>query len=299
MKFDWVAFLAHFNIPYISQGRHMSQGWIAVNCKHPSHRSKDVDYYLGINPDHGGCHCWSCGTHSTLEVIQSQLGCTKNEALKQMKQFSRNEVLNSLREKRVGGSTAITLPTRPFTFVEEKFLKKRKISPEMVKEFDIRSGGIIGFFSHRIIFPIYQDNTIVSLTSRSIIKDEKLRYKTLPLAQEVTPHKYTLYNQDNTRKEQVIVVEGIIDCVRAGKGFVSTYGISVTAEQMVLLSDYDKVLISFDNDDAGSSASESLAYNLASLGTNVEIISIKGNHKDLGDLSAQEIEEIRQELLIY
>jgi len=299
MKFDWIAFLAHFNIPYISQGRHVSQGWIGVNCKHQDHQCIDVDYFLGIHPESSGNSCWRCGSHSTLEVIQSQLGCIKSEALKQMKQFSRNEVLNSLREKRVGGSTAITLPTRPFTFVEEKFLQKRKISPEMVKEFDIRSGSITGFFSHRVIFPIYQNSVIVSATSRSIIKDEKLRYKTLPLAQEVIPHKHTLYNQDNTRKEQVIVVEGIIDCVRAGKGFVSTYGTSVTAEQMVLLSDYDKVLISFDNDDAGSSASESLAYNLALLGTSVEIISIKGNHKDLGDLSAQEIEEIRQELLIY
>jgi DNA primase len=143
--------------------------------------------------------------------------------------------------------------------------------------------------------PIYYNHRICSCTGRSITADLTPKYWTLPLEEEIIHHKHILYGLDDV-DDIAVPVEGPIDAIRGGKGFVSTFGVQVTDEQKCMLLPIDHVIFVKDNDLAGEKFTQ-CAYELSALGhKNVEVVTLGGTAKDIGAMPRDEILDVRKEL---
>jgi len=126
-----------------------------------------------------------------------------------------------------------------------------------------KTGGILDYFRDRIIFPIFNlQGKIIAFGGR--VLDEKLpKYLNSP----ETPVYYKAKNlyglfqakQSIRQKNQVIIMEGYTDVLIAHQfGFdnaVASLGTALTGQQISLLKRFaDEILIAFDSDSAGKSA---------------------------------------------
>lgn len=296
MAYDMLSFVKDYRIDYRTRGKGISQGWIGINCPHKHGPYKDVDYFLGIEQTTGRCSCWSCGTLKPVDVVATLLQVTVPEAFTILKPYNKGKVYAES-ESIIGVSEVILPPKIPFTSIELDYLKSRNLNQQHIDNYKLQSGGFFGFFAYRIVIPIYQNNRLVSATSRTVVNN-KLRYLTLPPQKEVSPHKHTLYAKDFVPNKKVVVVEGPIDAIRGGPGFIATYGTEITPEQIMLLTKYDELCILGDDDFAGKKSARRLADQLSIL-SNTIVYSVTHDHegKDTASLPEEAINELRQELL--
>jgi DNA primase len=296
MAYDMLSFLKDHRIDYRTRGKGISQGWVGINCPFPHGSYRDVDYFLGIEQTTGKCSCWSCGSLKPVEVVSKILNISIPEAFIVLKEYNKGKVYAEY--DTISTVSEVTLPPKiPFNPVELEYLKSRNITNENIETYKLQSGGFFGFFAYRIIIPIYQNNRLVSATSRTVVNND-VRYLTMPAQLEVVPHKHTLYAKDFIPGNKVVVVEGPIDAIRGGPGFISTYGTEITSEQIMLLTKYDEVCILGDDDYAGKKAARRLADQLSILSGTV-VYSVTHDHtgKDTASLPDEAIKELRQELL--
>jgi DNA primase len=178
---------------------------------------------------------------------------------------------------------------------ELKYLKKRGIgSRYFIDTYEISSGGISGDFAHRIVFPIYYNGIAVSATARTTHKDVLPKYWTLPPDKEVIHHKSILFNWDDVVGIPVLV-EGPVDSIKGGPGFVSSFGAQLTEEQLLLLSTKKKVFTLFDSDPTGRKQAAKYCSYLDVLGVDVEMLYLKDFH-DMGAMPLDEIDGVRRDL---
>lgn len=296
MAYDMLSFLKDHRIDYRTRGKGISQGWVGINCPLPHGHYKDVDYFLGIEQTTGRCSCWSCGSLKPVEVVANLLHLSVPEAFTVLKPYSKGKVYAEY-DSISGVSEVVLPPVLPFTPVELQYLKSRNINQNNIEMYKLQSGGFFGFFAYRIIIPIYQNNRLVSATSRTVVNNA-VRYLTLPAQLEVTPHKHTLYAKDLVPEDKAVVVEGPIDAIRGGPGFIATYGTEITQEQIMHLTKYREVYILGDDDYAGRKAAKRLADQLSILsGTTVYSVTHDHAGKDTASLPDEAINELRQELL--
>jgi DNA primase len=291
MIFDGVSFFRDFNITYYTQSKNASQGWYSLRC--PFHG--DHADHMGFNPQSGALSCWICGKKSPIDYIKAVLGIPKSEAFNLYRKYlSRSKsALGKTRKKASGNS--IVLPNNPFTKAEQKYLDKRGINDSHKEIYDIRSGGLSDPWAYRIIFPIFSNGTIVSATGRGISKDMEPKYWTLPLDREIIHHKHIFYGLDLADKIAV-VVEGPVDAVKGGPGFIASFGVNMSDEQLCTLLLFENVIFLKDNDAAGEKFTEQ-AYKLASLGAeNVEVVTMDKNFKDVGEMDEKSVNDLRKEL---
>jgi DNA primase len=86
-------------------------------------------------------------------------------------------------------------------------------------------------------------------------------------------------------------VEGLFDQFRIGDGAVCCWGTQFTAEQVLLLSKFPRVLIAFDGDKPGKEAAQKLGNELAVF-TDVSILNLPDG-SDPDSLSSKELKELR------
>lgn len=297
MIFNWKAYLQDHGIKFEVSRKNHSEGWLSINCPH---HPNDHDYFMGINPANGASACWICGSKKTTDTIKKHLRIDDKEALIVYAKYLTATPSGNYagRRHQKGTATELALPSGKFTPMERKYLASRRLDTDSVLDtYDLRGGGIAGFFAFRIVFPIYQDGVIVSATGRSIVGAEP-KYLTLPPDKEIITHKETLFGIDLVRGSRVAVVEGPVDVIRGGAGFAGTYGTSVTDMQLAQLSKFDHVMFIRDNDMASRKAVDKYASVIALL-SNAHVESIVldiPDIKDVGDLSDEQVAEVREEL---
>lgn len=126
-----------------------------------------------------------------------------------------------------------------------------------------KTGGTLDYFRDRIIFPIFNlQGKIIAFGGR--VLDEKLpKYLNSPetLVYYKAKNLYGLFQakQSIRQKNQVIIMEGYTDVLIAHQfGFdnaVASLGTALTGQQISLLKRFaDEILIAFDSDSAGKSA---------------------------------------------
>jgi DNA primase len=126
-----------------------------------------------------------------------------------------------------------------------------------------KTGGALDYFRDRIIFPIFNlQGKIIAFGGR--VLDEKLpKYLNSPetLVYYKAKNLYGLFQakQSIRQKNQVIIMEGYTDVLIAHQfGFdnaVASLGTALTGQQISLLKRFaDEILIAFDSDSAGKSA---------------------------------------------
>ena len=196
-----------------------------------------------------------------------------DEALEYMKErdFSLEEI------KKFGIGFASSSRDDLFQYLLEKDFPEEKIM-ELGLAKRNENGEIYDSFRNRVIFPIYNaDAQIVGFGGRIIEKNTNLpKYELFGIK----------YRGENIRKKGfAMLMEGYLDVLTAQKhGFenaVASLGTAFTEEQAELLKRYtDKVLISYDNDEAGKNAIVKAGYILKKYDFDVKCLVMDGSEKD-------------------
>jgi len=146
------------------------------------------------------------------------------------------------------------------------------------------------YFNNRIIFPNIRRGRVVHFSSRSFTDDQP-KYLHLPGA---IRH---FYNEDALRSPEVILTEGILDClpaVQAGFNCSALYGTSTFKEDhLPRLSKAETIYLCLDGDKAGRDASLKIA---ALLGEKARLVELPDD-TDLGEYLLSHTREDLQNLL--
>lgn len=209
-----------------------------------------------------------------------------DEALEYMKErdFSLEEI------KKFGIGFASSSRDDLFQYLLEKDFPEGKII-ELGLAKRNENGEIYDSFRNRVIFPIYNaDAQIVGFGGRIIEKNTNLpKYLNSPdspIFKKGNELFGIKYRGENIRKKGfAMLMEGYLDVLTAQKhGFenaVASLGTAFTEEQAELLKRYtDKVLISYDNDEAGKNAIVKAGYILKKYDFDVKCLVMDGSEKD-------------------
>ena len=208
------------------------------------------------------------------------------EALEYMKE--RNFSIEEIRKFGIG----FTNSSRDELFqhlLKKEFPEEKIIELGLVKRNE--NGKIYDSFRNRVIFPIYNINSqIVGFGGRIIEKNTNLpKYLNSPdspIFKKGNELFGIKYRGENIRKKGfAMLMEGYLDVLTAQKhGFenaVASLGTAFTEEQAELLKRYtDKVLISYDNDEAGKNAIVKAGYILKKYDFDVKCLVMDGSEKD-------------------
>lgn len=161
-------------------------------------------------------------------------------------------------------------------FSEEEILKSNLVSK-------ISEGKYVDKFKGRLIFPI-QDirNKTIAFGGR-VLDNSKPKYINSPesLVYSKGRHLYGLNIAKKEKLEEIIIVEGYMDCVslhqRGIKNAVASLGTALTEAQGRLLRRYgEKIVIGYDSDGAGQNATMRGLDILNSLGCDLRILQLEG-----------------------
>ena len=208
------------------------------------------------------------------------------EALEYMKE--RDFSIEEIRKFRIGFANS----SRDELFqhlLKKEFPEEKIIELGLVKRNE--NGEIYDSFRNRVIFPIYNINSqIVGFGGRIIEKNTNLpKYLNSPdspIFKKGNELFGIKHQGENIRKKGfAMLMEGYLDVLTAQKnGFenaVASLGTALTEEQAQLLKKYtDKILISYDNDEAGKNAIIKAGYILKKYDFDVKCLVVDGNEKD-------------------
>lgn len=201
MQFDWIRFLQHHRIEYVTSGSNVAAGNIAVHC--PYCGSTDPSYHMGVSLKGYGFGCWRNKTHrgkDPARLIAALLSISLVQARSMIGSTTVNVSDLSLQDRVASLLKPNNAPTveTELTFPSEiKRLDWANRKPRMFFDYLYTRGytedeaqvacqkfglryALTGDFAYRIIFPIRNaDNELVSWTGRAIASDQSVRYKTL------------------------------------------------------------------------------------------------------------------------
>ena len=198
-----------------------------------------------------------------------------------------------------------------------EYLKSRKINDDIIKEFqiglslkhntlsqiltkkfkpdEVLKSGLVGkndrgyydLFYDRIMFPLYDlDGNPVAYSGRIYNKQDNSKYFNTRET-EIFKKGELIYNYHRAkeiarRKNQVIVMEGFMDVIRACtidiKNVIAMMGTAVTDTQAHLIKRMAKdIILCFDGDEAGAKATMSCSNELIKLGVTPKIVRLEDN----------------------
>lgn len=294
--FDAQSFLEDYNIPFAVEGKNTQTGWVNIDCPFPN--CNDTSNHGGFNLSKSYYNCWKCGFHYLNDTISILINVSRREADSIIKEYdihtSQTVIKESIKNKR--GKLELPKGTAPLQFVHKQYLRKRNFVPEeLVVTWDLQGVWQFGDYKYRIIAPIYYNNKLVSYQGRDITDRSPYRYKACAKKNELIHHKYILYGLDYVQNMSMIIVEGITDVWRLGKGAVALFGVGYTIQQIRMIKKKaKKVFILFDY--AATEQADKLSWELAILGISVEIINAPFT-EDPGSMKQEDADYIKKQLL--
>lgn len=164
---------------------------------------------------------------------------------------------------------------------------------------------LFDFFRDRVMLPIIDANgNVIGFGGRTLDPEEKAR-KYMNTADSFVFRKgnnlYGMNYAKSTKKDHLILCEGNLDVIAMHQaGFdnaVAGLGTALTPEQGRLLKKYtDRVVLCYDNDEAGRKATQRSMQVLSSLDLNVRILTLRGG-KDPDEIIKKEGREFFQSLV--
>ncbi|MBE6840368.1 MAG: DNA primase [Ruminococcus sp.] len=146
-----------------------------------------------------------------------------------------------------------------------------------------KNGKIYDIFRNRVMFPIIDLRGNVIGFGGRVLDDSKPKY----LNTSKTPvfdkgnNLFSMNFAKNSPEKRIILAEGYMDVISINQaGFenvVATLGTAITAEQARLLSHYvNEVIIAYDSDAAGQTATQKAINHFSNVGINTRIIRLDG-----------------------
>lgn len=290
---DIISLCQDYGIPYGHSGI-VSKGRIGLPC--PSKGMSDTEFHAAWNPANGSIYSWVLGAIPVKEYLAWAVpDVSYTKLLKEYStEFDYVERIH-IREN----ATTLEYNFPELGKVARRYLERRGFNvEELITKYKFRDGGFVGDWAYRVIIPIIDtDGRIVSWQGRAYAGQD-LRYKTLSIEKSLVDPKKMLFNLNNCNRDYVVCVEGPFDALKFGDNCCATLGTSVTEAQVQLLTEYKKVFIIFDSEEAAQKRARKLADRVSALGVKeVSVIDLEDpESKDLGALSYQRVAEIRKEL---
>lgn len=269
--------------------------WLNVKCPFCGGSDK---HHLGFSLDFNYFNCWVCGKHSNFDTIKELLGLETYEVSKLLKRFEGESTYVPEIQERTGVEICqwplgtVDLQPQHLRYLREE----RAFDTDYLKEVWKVKGTIgIGGYANRVMIPIYFKNKLCSYQGRAVGKSN-LRYKACEKANEVVEHQKLLYGFDYAiPHEQCVIVEGVFDCWRLGKGAISVFGIVYSNAQVCKIAkNFKKVYILFDSEEGAQIQANNLKSELEFRGVTVEIITIQA--ADPAEMKVKEAKELMQKL---
>lgn len=255
-------FLDKYQIPYDLHKKGKSRGgWVQVqSCPFCGASG----YHLGIQLDAQRAACWQCGGKNTAKTLKELTDAPWPEILAITKQGFQIE-----KAEPKYGKYAPPTNTQDLLPMHCKYLKKRKLSPEYCQSvWGLKGTDAVSSLPFRVVIPIRKrlGNTFkdISWTARSIDPACELRYITAANHEKEGDEKQMLYGAEHAR-QTAIIVEGPFGVMRLGKGTVATLGLNYTPKQLLLMSEYSRRIVCFDNEPAAQARAAKLCEQLSML----------------------------------
>lgn len=289
-SFDIFQYLDTKTIPYLESGKNISSGrWIGINCPF----CDDPSNHLGINLQSKNFSCFKCGMKGNIILLIQEISQVPIQKAFQIFYQFQDKSLSYLDKEEIPTNYGMSLPkgcSKNFAGIFTNYLLSRNFNPqELIKEYDLYCCHTIGDFKFRIIAPVYYQYELITYTGRDVTGNAKSKYLHCSNEESIIPIKNTLYNIDSI-KDKAIIVEGITDVWKLGKGSIATFGTQHTKKQLALLSGIDKVYILFDAE--ASKEAENLANNLLCITKKVDVLYLeKGDPADMFPLEALKLKK--------
>lgn len=313
MAWDALRFCRDYAVPYWLSGKNVRPGWVHVKCPCCSDHSN----HGGFNPADGNYACWRCPGSHPVDVVRRLLGVPRDEAERIYAEYSGATGIRAGLNRKGPRDSAPVLPTKihlpggPLRPHHKRYLASRGFDPDKLENlYGLTGTGPVeewqgSDFRLRVIIPIHDHRgRLVSFQGRDITGKQELRYKACPVAKAIMNYKDTLYGAHLAwGMSRVVVVEGVFDQWRMGDGFVCSFGTSMTDSQLAVLAQWPEIIFLFDPEPEAQSRALGYAKALASLGRQVELVEAdfgldaNGDPRDAGDLSPEEAQELRMELM--
>ena len=177
-------------------------------------------------------------------------------------------------------------------------LKKDVLSKILIKKFkpeDVLKSGLVGkndrgyydLFYERIMFPLYDlEGNPVAYSGRIYNRQDNSKYfntrETEIFKKGELIYNYHRAKDESRRKNQVIVMEGFMDVIRAYtvgiQNVIATMGTAVTDIQAHLIKRMAKeIILCFDGDEAGAKATMACSNELIKIGVTPKVIRLEDN----------------------
>ena len=258
---------------------------------HGNHRTPagEVDKKTGI------FFCFACQYVTDLvDLVSTQSGRTYFQAVRFIKSLEESVDLGAQVEQSLTKKETYTeYPQQDVTRLHEaamtceravSYYKGRQITTASMAKFEL------GYSEKRdmVTIPVHSpDGLLLGFVGRSV---EGKDFKNTP----GLPKGKTLFNLNRVKSSKnVYVVESSFDAIRldqCGFAAVATLGSNVSNFQIDLLKKYfNDIIIIADNDEAGSTMVKKLKDKLRS---KLSVISLDQQHKDVGDMTDDEIKAL-------
>jgi DNA primase len=217
-----------------------------------------------------------------------------------------------VKHEKVEQATSIKLPGshKPME-LHTRYLTKRGFDvDELMYYHDIRFTGMMEKWEGkdwglRVIIPVYdRKNRLVSFQGRDCTDRSACRYMFPKKEQQVQDCKTLLYGAELCGgTDKLLVVEGVMDAWKAGRGVVATFGSGVSKEQILEMAHWKTVYLAFDYEPAAQEEASGIAKELSTLGTAAYLVNTDfglnedGTVRDIGDLPLADARHFRDSVL--
>ena len=277
--------LSNFNISYRTEGNHCRPGWINIDCPYCGQDTEK--FHMGYSIENHFLNCWRCGSHPLIQTLMK----ITNVSFHQLKKLLDDLDTTKFEKETPTGRLILPKGIKPLHSAHKKYLYKRGFNWKRIERiWQIKGITISSNLQWRIFIPIIYHAKVVSWTTRAIGNTEP-RYITADLNEEAIPHKNLLYGEDFAR-HAIIVVEGVFDVWKIGRGAVSAFGVGYSSSQLSKIAKYPVRAICFDNEKIAQKRAQKLYNNLALFPG--ETYNIILDRKDAAEESNKNIVKIRK-----
>ena len=266
-----------FGIPYWTEGKNVSKGWINTTCPW----CDDPSNHLGFNGKI--FNCWRCGKHSIIPTLEKILRLPRYQVEQIIEKYNIFEDKQFFTDEKVTvRNKSLKLPTNlinELPRLHRNYLLKRNFDPDKIQQiWNVKATGPISSldgvkYKNRLFIPIYWNGEMVSFQTRDVTDKQDKRYMACLVDREIIHHKDILYAKQEELTNKVVVVEGVPDVWRLGpNNAVATYGTGFTLSQIRHLSRFSRVFIMYDPEFYAQKKAKKLKKELVFRGTNTTII---------------------------
>lgn len=248
----------------------------------------------GTQIDEGYCHCFGCGYKGRFTELLADLYGTSEINI--LKRELKDKIYQDKRDFNIvfGDEDIEEFIYKPLPISQKtrEYLHKRKITDDVIKEFEISSDAF-----DSVVFPLKDKRgNVIAIQKRSIVDKKFFNTKHFDKMGFI----YGLYEVKSSQDEftEVFVCESVIDALTV-KGFgyqaVALMGSSISKYHIKELCKLkQEIIIATDNDEVGKKAYMELANGLKKYGKRFKKFRwINEVEKDINDLTLEKFIKIK------